>query len=691
MNVEEFARRFDATRSGVGYMARCPAHEDDKASLALSQKDGRILLHCFVGCATEDILRMKNLTMRDLFSNGNGHHAKSTVVATYLYRDLQGEVRYRKQRTADKRFYFARPDGHGDWITSAKQNGGKPVMEGIDRLPYRVNELAGHSQVFVVEGEKDADRLWSIGLPATTNDTGASKDLQKPKWTEALTSQLKAIGVSSVLCLPDNDPPGRAHMHAVAASCTAAGMEVRVVALPGLPVQGDVSDYLDANHSAVDLIVLCDAASIYVPGPEPAADVVIDTPAAVVPYTFSHAFPPGHLVTTWIDHFSKQCDTPLEYHEASALVALAQATPSLTARISGSADGLRTNLYVLLVGPAGSWRKSTAKDYAVQTLKQALPRVLLPEQMTQESFVESLTLCNGGAALWAVDEFTDTLTKMLNATYLAGMRGLLLELYSRTDYTYRRVSKKLRKKNDEGDVERDEDAFVINNVTLSLIGCATPTIFQHLDSTAVGSGLLTRFAIVMPESKPPRLPQFALTEDAIPNTLVKWLHDINVRTAAQAVVFERGVLEMIDESIDKPLDESADRCQMTVRMGVMARKVAMLSAAGRPQLDYALETQHVVVTLEDAEAAIRVVLRWVEYARAFEARTDESAFEVTVQKCVALIKGRTLNRRVIAQRVHVPAKELLEIEKTLVQRDLIEVLEHRPSTGRPSTSWRWTA
>ena len=51
----------------------------------------------------------------------------------------------------------------------------------------------------------------------------------------------------------------------------------------------------------------------------------------------------------------------------------------------------------------------------MQTLKQALPRVLLPEQMTQESFVESLTLCNGGAALWAIDEFTDTLTKMLNA------------------------------------------------------------------------------------------------------------------------------------------------------------------------------------------------------------------------------------------------------------------------------------
>ena len=66
------------------------------------------------------------------------------------------------------------------------------------------------------------------------------------------------------------------------------------------------------------------------------------------------------------------------------------------------------------------------------------------------------------------------------------------------------------------------------------------------------------------------------------------------------------------------------------------------------------------------------------YTEAFEARTDESAFEVTVQKSVVIIKGRTLNRRVIAQRVHVPAKELLEIEKTLVQRDQIEVMTHQP-------------
>ncbi len=557
---------------------------------------------------------------------------------------------------------------------------GSGIWMAYRRVLFGLPELADCTEVLSARGREGRARY-----------PGARAERDHERWrcrkmAAGYAEQLVAAGCLRVTVLPDNDPPGQTHGQSVAVSCAAAGLAVKVLNLPALPVKGDISDWLAAGGTRADLLTLVAAADVFAPESAPAGEAT-DAPAVPVPYTFTHAFPPGHFVTTWIEHFSKQCDAALEFHEAAALVALAAATSSLTARISGSADGLRTNLYVLLVGDPGRTRKSTAKDYGVQTLKQALPRVLLPEQMTQESFVESLTLCNGGAALWAIDEFTDTLTKMLNATYLAGMRGLLLELYARTDYTYRRVSKGAKKT----DGDRQEDAFSISNVTLSLIGCATPTIFQHLDSTAVGSGLLTRFAVVMPESKPSRLPQFALTEDAIPNALVKWLHDIGVRTAAQAVVFEPGVLERIDEAIDKPLDESADRCQMTVRMGVMARKVAMLSAAGRPQPEYALESQHVAVTVEDADAAVKVITRWIGYTEAFEARTDESAFEVTVQKCVVIIKGRTLNRRVIAQRVHVPAKELLEIEKTLVQRDQIEVMTHQPKTGRPSTSWKWIA
>jgi hypothetical protein len=57
------------------YMASCPAHEDPKASLGVSEgDDGRALLRCFAGCESSDIVAALGLEMRDLFPpSANGH------------------------------------------------------------------------------------------------------------------------------------------------------------------------------------------------------------------------------------------------------------------------------------------------------------------------------------------------------------------------------------------------------------------------------------------------------------------------------------------------------------------------------------------------------------------------------------------------------------------------------------------
>lgn len=44
-------------RCGCGWVARCPAHDDHDPSLSVAQGDGgRVLLHCFRGCAFDAIL-----------------------------------------------------------------------------------------------------------------------------------------------------------------------------------------------------------------------------------------------------------------------------------------------------------------------------------------------------------------------------------------------------------------------------------------------------------------------------------------------------------------------------------------------------------------------------------------------------------------------------------------------------------
>ena len=54
-------------RSGQGWRADCPNGHKTHGTLSLAQgDDGGILLHCFSGCATSDVLGALGLTMADI-------------------------------------------------------------------------------------------------------------------------------------------------------------------------------------------------------------------------------------------------------------------------------------------------------------------------------------------------------------------------------------------------------------------------------------------------------------------------------------------------------------------------------------------------------------------------------------------------------------------------------------------------
>ena len=56
-------------RTGEGWLAFCPAHEDrEQRSLSISQTPERTLLHCFVGCPPEQIVRAAGTTLASLFT-----------------------------------------------------------------------------------------------------------------------------------------------------------------------------------------------------------------------------------------------------------------------------------------------------------------------------------------------------------------------------------------------------------------------------------------------------------------------------------------------------------------------------------------------------------------------------------------------------------------------------------------------
>lgn len=227
-------------RAGDGWVARCPAHEDERASLSIGVgADRRALLRCHAGCSLDEVLAALHLTQRDLFMPAAArNHGKPTVTATYDYRDASGKLLFQVVRMIPKDFRQRQPNGKGGWSWSTK---------GVERVLYRLPELlaADPRQLGVVsEGEKDADRLAELGLVATTSPGGAGK--WRSSYSEALRGRTVAI-------LPDADDAGRKHAAAVARDLRCKARSVRVVELPGLREHGDVSDWLDAGGTVDQL------------------------------------------------------------------------------------------------------------------------------------------------------------------------------------------------------------------------------------------------------------------------------------------------------------------------------------------------------------------------------------------------------------------------------------------------------
>ena len=105
--------------------------------------------------------------------------SKGRIVATYAYTDADGKLLYEVVRYEPKDFRQRRPDGRGGWLWKVPHH----------RVLYRWPELLKFPDgtVFICEGEKDADRVASLGYCATTVAAG--------KWTEECVEALASRDV----------------------------------------------------------------------------------------------------------------------------------------------------------------------------------------------------------------------------------------------------------------------------------------------------------------------------------------------------------------------------------------------------------------------------------------------------------------------------------------------------------------
>ena len=264
----------DAKRNGKGWQARCPAHDDRRPSLSVTEgDDGRALVKCHAGCTTEAVGAAVGLSLADLMPRTDGHKARparttkaskppevfpsaSAAVAAlerlrgrrsaeWTYHDAEGEPAGLVVRWDGPKGKDVRPvsrNGQG-WII-----GGMPEPRPLYGLPDLL-ELPEGSRVYVCEGEKAADAARAVGLIATTSPNG-SKSASKVDWS--------ALTCCEVVIVPDADDAGERYADDVAgmlAKLTPAPV-VKVVRLPDLPFGegGDMADFVALRRGDAEAV-----------------------------------------------------------------------------------------------------------------------------------------------------------------------------------------------------------------------------------------------------------------------------------------------------------------------------------------------------------------------------------------------------------------------------------------------------
>jgi hypothetical protein len=267
-----------------GWVALCPAHDDSTQSLKVDVgRDGRAIAHCFKGCAVAAIVGAVGLTMSDLFpadsappSRGSVplslHRPRATipapeaatarkhepeedddsgswpVVESYEYTDASGKLVFvvdRKERPPQvgrekKKKFQQRQPGPTGWVWGLKGIESRPLY----RLPEVLEDLAAERTILLVEGEKDCNTARALGFAGAAHMGGSAG------WRDEYA---RTLAGASVVIIPDNDDAGRQWAATAGESLIRQGASVKMLALPITTPKADLTDWVDAGGTAVQL------------------------------------------------------------------------------------------------------------------------------------------------------------------------------------------------------------------------------------------------------------------------------------------------------------------------------------------------------------------------------------------------------------------------------------------------------
>lgn len=245
-NLEDILGRLEGVKStGANYTAKCPCHDDSSNSLSIFKTyDGNYIPFCHAGCDYQSLKAELGINASNLRDKG--------ITNIYQYYTKDGEESFQCLRYFPKNFKQRRKVGE-DWVWDLK---------GVDLTLYRLPELLASQTeraVFIVEGEKDADRLRALDLVAVAYPLGAGK------WRESYTEFLVD---RTCYVITDNDKPGLDAGLKVAKALYGKAKLIKIINFGDtIGLKEDISDYLD-KYSLEDLKFLIKNTKEFKPGVE---------------------------------------------------------------------------------------------------------------------------------------------------------------------------------------------------------------------------------------------------------------------------------------------------------------------------------------------------------------------------------------------------------------------------------------
>ena len=400
--------------------------------------------------------------------------------------------------------------------------------------------------------------------------------------------------------------------------------------------------------------------------------------------------PEETFIDRYVDYGWSVTDAPRQYHVAGGAIMLsAIMCPHVT--LPAQHTKIRPNLWAMILAGTTVTRKSTSMDLAMTTLQEVLAAddFLMGTDGSPEGILTELQQRDGKTSVFHRDEITGFMEGAVKKDYNAGLLQMLTSLYDG-----RQEKRTLR----SGTIDVKKPRLIL------WCGGIKSQMQEVLSIEHIRSGFLPRFIVVSGTTTSDQLrpigpPQDYDPSEDIRSQIVEELYGIvdfwqpkptvkkmslGSTTTQRTVIQGEREMQCTPEAWDRIRWLTFDAVKfgenttspdvytpMYIRLSNSIIKIAMLLAGARKSL---------TITKDDVCQAIRLSDVFLDsatdFARGVEQAPDINPWEKKADKILEYIKKehpKPVSRSAVMRTFHVRAKDVADVETTLVQRGQIKI------------------